>query len=80
MRVCSNGFGHNTKMAAMPIYGQTPFQNLLHNQKAGGLGIWYVALGMRGLPSCSNDDPMLTLTYLTSRSNLLPNTFRRGNL
>ena len=24
---------------------------------------------------CSNDDPRLTLTYLTSRSNLLPNTF-----
>ena len=24
---------------------------------------------------CSNNDPMLTLTYLTSRSNLLPNAF-----
>ena len=25
---------------------------------------------------CSNDDPRLTLTYLTSRSNLLPNAFK----
>ena len=26
---------------------------------------------------CSNYDPKLTLTYLTSRSNLLPNAFKR---
>ena len=25
---------------------------------------------------CSNDYPRLTLTYLTSRSNLLPNAFK----
>ena len=25
---------------------------------------------------CSNDDPMLTLTYLRSRSNLLPSAFK----
>ena len=24
---------------------------------------------------CSNDDPRLTLTYFTARSNLVPNTF-----
>ena len=24
MKVCSNGPGHMTKMAAMPIYGKTP--------------------------------------------------------
>ena len=28
---------------------------------------------------CSNDDPRLTLTYLTSRSNLLPNAFKWEN-
>ena len=28
---------------------------------------------------CSNDDPGLTLIYLTSRSNLLPNAFKWGN-
>ena len=26
---------------------------------------------------CSNDDPRLTVTYLTSRSNLLPNAFSK---
>ena len=28
---------------------------------------------------CSNDDPNLTLTYLTSRSNLLPSAFKWEN-
>ena len=65
------------KMAAMPIYGKKPFKNLLlENQKADDLGTWYVALGMWAYQFCSNDDPMLTLTYLTSRSNLLPNAFK----
>ena len=31
---------------------------------------------MWGLPSCLNDDPGLTLTYLTSRSNLHPNALK----
>ena len=48
---------------------------LLKNQKANGLGTWYVALGMWTYQICSNDDPKLTLT-LTSRSNLLPNAFK----
>ena len=53
------------------------FKNLLfQNQEADDLGTWYVALGMWGLPSFLNDDPKLTLTYLTSRSNLLPNAFK----
>ena len=39
--------GHMTKMADMPIYGKTPFKNLLlKNQKAHDLGTWYEALGM----------------------------------
>ena len=46
------------------------FKNLLmQNQKSYDLGTWFVALW--GV--CSNNDPRLTLTYLTSRSNLLPN-------
>ena len=31
---------------------------------------------MWDLPSFSDDDPKLTKTYLTSRSNLLPNAFK----
>ena len=64
-----------TKMAARPIYGKNPLNLLLQNQKADDLGTCYVALGMCGLPSCSNDDPRLTLTHLTARSNLIPNAF-----
>ena len=51
-KVCSNGPGHMTKMAATPIYGKKPFKNLpLKNQKADDLRTLYVALGMWGLPS-----------------------------
>ena len=38
--------GHMTKMATTHIYGKNP----LRNQKANGLGTWYVALGMWDLP------------------------------
>ena len=34
--VCSNGPGHMTYMAAMPIYGKNPY-NLLWNQKTDDL-------------------------------------------
>ena len=42
-KVCSNGPGHMTKMAAMPIYGKN---HLLQKQKADDFGTWYEALGM----------------------------------
>ena len=48
---CSNGPGHMTKMAAMPIYGKNLKNLLLRNQKAYDLETWYVALGARVLPS-----------------------------
>ena len=38
---------------------------LIHIRKKGEVGT-----------VCSNDVPRLTLTYLTSRSNLLPNAFK----
>ena len=41
-----------TKIAATPIYGKNLFKNfLLQSQKASDLRTWYVALGMRNLPS-----------------------------
>ena len=61
-----------TKMAAMPIYGKNPLKIFF----ADNLGTWYVALGVLGLPSLFNNDPRLTLTYSTSRSNLLPSAFK----
>ena len=49
-KVCSNGLGRMTKMAAMPIYGKN-IKNLLQNQKADGLETWYAASGARVLPN-----------------------------
>ena len=36
-KVCSNGLGHMTKMAAMPIYGKNLKNILLWNQKTDDL-------------------------------------------
>ena len=49
-KVYSNGPGHMTKMAAMPIYDKN-LKKLLRNQKADDLETWYAALGTRILPS-----------------------------
>ena len=52
------------------------FKNLLlQNQKSYDLETWHVALGTQALQSCINDDPGLTLTYFTARSNLVPYAF-----
>ena len=47
-KVCSNGPGHMTKMAAMPIYDKNL---LLQNLKANDLETLYAALASRVLPS-----------------------------
>ena len=45
-KVCSNGSGHMTNMATVPIYGKNIKKNLLlWNQKAVDLESWYAALG-----------------------------------
>ena len=49
--VCSNGPGHMTKMAAMPIYVKNLKNLLPRNQKADDLETWYAASGARVLPS-----------------------------
>ena len=48
---------------------------LLWNQKANDLESLYAASATRELPTCSNDDPELTLTYFTARSILIPYAF-----
>ena len=49
------------------------FKNLLlWNHKADDLETWYAALVLKYYQMCSNDDPELTLTYFTARSNLVP--------
>ena len=41
-KICTNCYGHMTKMAATPIYGKAKHL-LLWNQNANGLGTYYVA-------------------------------------
>ena len=66
-----------TKIADMPIYGKKAFNKLLlWNRWTDFHETVYVA-SMTDLPIvvCSNDDPGLTLTYLTARSNLVTKAF-----
>ena len=70
-KVYINGPGHMTKMAAKPIYGKNPSKIFFSRT---GRPI-FTKLGMlfRGpLPIIVyiNDDPGVTLTYFTARSNL----------
>ena len=52
------------------------FKNLLlQKQKSYDLETWHVALGTQALQSLQNDDPGLTLTYFTARSNLVRYAF-----
>ena len=67
---CSRHLGHMTKIAATPIYGKNPSKIF-----SGTGGPIFTKLGMqhRGLQPiivCSNDDPGVTLTFFTARSNL----------
>ena len=66
-KVCSNGPGHMTKMAAMPIYVKN-----LKKIFFGTKGSMTLKLGMQHrvleyYQVCSNDDPGLTLTTLCIR-------------
>ena len=53
------------------LYMIKALKNLLQNQKADDFGIWYAASGARVLLSLFSDDPGLTLTYFTARSNFV---------
>ena len=74
-KVCSNGPGHMTKMAAMPIYGKNLKNLLLWNQKTMTLKLGMQHRVLEYYKVCSNDGPWLTLTYFTIRSNLVPYAF-----
>ena len=50
-KVCINGPGHMTKMAAMPIYGKNFKNLLLQNRKSYYLETLYAALGTQALQS-----------------------------
>ena len=50
-KVCINGPGHMTKMAAMPIYGKNLKNLLLQNRKSYDLETWHVVSGTQALQS-----------------------------
>ena len=50
-KVYINGPGHMTKMAAMPLYGETFKNLLLQNQKSYDLETWHEASGTQALQS-----------------------------
>ena len=61
MKVCINGQGHMTKMAAMPIYGKN--LKVSSPELAGQFPQNFIVY--------INDDPGVTLTYFTARSNFV---------
>ena len=65
-----------TKMAAMPIYGKNPLKIFSRTRRPVTLGLGTLHCECRAYQVCSNDDPKLTLIYLTSRSNLPPNALK----
>ena len=76
MKICQHDAGHMTKMAAMPIYGKNPskiFFSGTGRRISTKLGMWY--RGLQSIIVCSNDDPGVTLTYFTARSNLVTSVF-----
>ena len=65
-------FDHKTKMAARPIYGKNLLKIFFsRTRKPVTLRLGMEHWGCGAYQVCSNDDPRLTLTYLTSRSSLL---------
>ena len=75
-KIFTKYFGHMTKMAATPIYSKNLLKTFFSRTRRPvtlRLGMLYWGCGVYLV--CSNDDPRVTLTYLTSRSSLLPNAF-----
>ena len=72
---------HVTQMAAMPIYGKNPLKifseinRLITFELSTCIQQWVLS----PYRVCSNDDPGLSLIYLTARATLLPNAFLREN-
>ena len=76
MKICSNGLCHMTNMATMPIYGKN-FKKSSSLEPKGQLPWKFVcSIGYSSTSKFwSNDDPELTLTHFTARSNLTPYAF-----
>ena len=75
-KVCSNGPGHMTKLAAMPIYGKKNLKIFFAGTKRSmTLKLVMQQQVLKYYQVYSNYDPGLTLTYFTAKSNLVPYAF-----
>ena len=74
-KVCSNGPGHMTKVAVTPIYGKNIKNIFSRTKRLMTLNLDMHHRVLEYYQVCSNDDPGLTLTYFTARSNLVPYAF-----
>ena len=63
--VCSGYLGHHA--------------NILKIQQLQSQETWYIALGFGPIIVCSNDDPRLTVTYLSASSNSAAYAFEWEN-
>ena len=65
-----------TNMAAMPIYGKNPSKIFFSGTGRPISTILDIKhRGLQPIIVCSNDDPRVTLTYFTARSNLVTSAF-----
>ena len=71
MKVCSNGLGYITSMAAMPIYGKNLKNFFSRTKQPMTLKVGMQHWVLEYYQVYSNDDPGLTLTYFTARSGLV---------
>ena len=69
MKIYLRDAGHMTKMAAMPIYGKNPSK--IFSNRPADFYITCYHWGLQPIIVCSSDDPRVTLTYFTERSNLV---------
>ena len=70
------GPGHLTKMATMPIYGKNPLKIFFSRTVSQmTLKLGRQQKGPEPCKNLKNDEPGLTLTYFTARSDLVPMAF-----
>ena len=70
-KVCTQHLGHMTKMAATHIFGKTPSKTLSRTSGMISTKIGMQQQGLKPIIVCSNDDPGLTVTYFTARSDFV---------
>ena len=70
MKIYKHDAGHMTKMAAMPIFGKKT-SKIFFTGTSGPISITLCMkhLGLLLIKVCTVDDPGVTLTYFTVRSN-----------